>query len=71
MEFTIMPSPSERHPGIWFVPCPMCEAVRCGTTSQDAAESCMEHLACIHEPEIAQIDENQEGGCDERCTCEG
>jgi len=65
MEFMIQPDESETFPGIWVVNCPMCEVIRCGISSQDAAEACMEHLACLHEPEIAQID--QEGG---GCECE-
>jgi hypothetical protein len=65
MDITIQPTESDTHPGVWLAPCPMCPVTRMAFHHQEAAEALMEHLACIHEPEIAQIDRDaEEGGCD-------
>ena len=65
MDIMVYPVKSERFPGTWNVPCPMCLVERLADTEHGAAESMMEHLATVHEPEIAQIDgEEEEGGCD-------
>jgi len=66
MDIMLQPVESGTHPGVWLVPCPMCPVERCGLSADEAAEATMEHLACIHEPEIAQIDgetEEEEGTC--------